>query len=368
MPSELSPNFRDYMQRGMDLRHSFSPPLLDLIDAAGRAVTRSLAMGGRVYFFGNGGSAADAQHLAAELSGRFKTERRPLPGLALTTDSSAVTAIANDYGYESVFERQLRAFAQPCDIAIGISTSGNSPNVVRGLEAAGEMGLATMAWTAQAGGRCAEIADIAIRVPSTSTELVQEIHAAIGHYICHRVDDVFTDRADSIPVLREVTGKAVSMSELLALREFWREAGVRMVWTNGCFDLLHAGHLQSLQYAREAGDVLVVGLNTDASIATLKGPSRPINRQENRVSVLAGLDAVSYVVLMDELDPCSTLDQLRPDFHCKGADYRDVPDAKIPEKAIVERHGGKVIYAPLAAGLSTTAIAEQLAEGQCSSV
>ncbi|WP_404310501.1 SIS domain-containing protein [Neorhodopirellula lusitana] len=368
MTIELSPSFHDYLHSGVTLRQAIPTALHEVIEASARAVTRSIASGGRVFFFGNGGSAADSQHLAAELSGRFKTERRPLPGLALTTDTSALTAIGNDYGYQAVFERQLRAFAGPRDVAIGISTSGNSPNVVSALEVAREMGLRTIAWTAQGGGRCAEIAEFAVRVPSTLTELVQEIHIAIGHYLCHRVDAVFTDSNVPIPMLGSQQSKAVSMAQLLPIRDYWRAADVRVVWTNGCFDLLHAGHLRSLKFARNAGDVLIVGLNTDASVSQIKGPTRPVIDQTSRMEMLAALEFVDYVMLMNDLDPCATLEKLRPDMHCKGEDYRNVPDSKIPEKVIVERHGGRLIYAPLEAGISTSSIVQRLKSGLGSGV
>jgi D-sedoheptulose 7-phosphate isomerase len=160
-------------------------------DAIGRvadAAAASLAGGGRVLVFGNGGSAADAQHFAAELVGRFVRERRALAAIALTTDTSSLTAIANDYGYERVFARQVEALGRAGDVAIGISTSGRSPNVVAALRAARAGGLVTVALTGCDGGAAGASADIHVNVPAASTARVQEVHATILHVICELVE------------------------------------------------------------------------------------------------------------------------------------------------------------------------------------
>jgi D-sedoheptulose 7-phosphate isomerase len=156
--------------------------------AARSLIVDALRRGKKLLVFGNGGSAADAQHLAAELVGRFNRERAPLPAVALTTDTSILTALANDYGYEEVFSRQVRALGSAGDVACGISTSGNSANVVKGLEAAKELGLRTVALTGAAGGPVAEAAEVAVRVPSRSTPRIQEAHATIIHIICEAAE------------------------------------------------------------------------------------------------------------------------------------------------------------------------------------
>jgi D-sedoheptulose 7-phosphate isomerase len=158
------------------------------IAQAGDLFVESLRAGGKLLFFGNGGSAADAQHLAAEFVGRYVAERAPLPAIALTTDSSVLTAIGNDYGFDQVFVRQIRALGRRGDVAIAISTSGRSPNVILGIEAAREAGLATIALTGGDGGNLATIVDVAIVVPSTTTARIQECHIAIGHVLCEYVD------------------------------------------------------------------------------------------------------------------------------------------------------------------------------------
>ena len=149
---------------------------------------QALRNGNKVLLFGNGGSAADAQHIAAELSGKYTRHRDPLPAIALTTNTSSLTAIANDYGYEAVFARQLQALVAEGDIVIGISTSGSSPNVLLAMEEAKRRGAITIALTGQ-GGKLKELADYVLSVPSTKTPRIQEAHITIGHIICHLVEE-----------------------------------------------------------------------------------------------------------------------------------------------------------------------------------
>jgi len=153
------------------------------------AVVTALAAGRTIFFFGNGGSAADSQHLAAEMVGRFTLERRALPAIALTTDTSILTSIGNDYGFDRIFVRQLQGLGRPGDVAVGLSTSGNSPNVLLAMEAAREQGLVTVALTGKSGGKLAERVHFCLRVPSTDTARVQESHITIGHLICQGVDE-----------------------------------------------------------------------------------------------------------------------------------------------------------------------------------
>lgn len=163
-------------------------------DLAKRILT-SLDAGGKVLFFGNGGSAADAQHLAAELVVRFRQNRRALAGIALTTDTSILTACANDFGFDTIYARQIEALANPGDVVIGISTSGNSANVVQGLQAAKDKQCLTVAFTAQEGGQCATIADIAFRAPSTVTARAQECHLFVGHVLCDLIEEAISEKA-----------------------------------------------------------------------------------------------------------------------------------------------------------------------------
>ena len=144
----------------------------------------SLEQGGKLLLFGNGGSAADAQHIATELTVRFVKDRAPLAALALTTDTSALTAIGNDFGFDHLFARQIEALGQPGDIAIGISTSGNSPNVLRGLEAARAKKLVTVGLSGRNGGKMSKYCDILLIVPSDDTARIQEMHITLGHMLC----------------------------------------------------------------------------------------------------------------------------------------------------------------------------------------
>ncbi len=160
----------------------------DAVAAAARLLADTLKGGGKILLFGNGGSAADAQHLAAEFVNRFRIERPPLAALALTTDTSILTAIANDYDFLEVFAKQVRGLGRPGDAALGLSTSGRSGNVVRGLEAARQLGLKTLALSGGDGGPVAAAADVAIVVSSKNTPRIQEVHITIGHVLCDLVD------------------------------------------------------------------------------------------------------------------------------------------------------------------------------------
>ena len=152
-------------------------------------VSEAVVDGKKLLIFGNGGSAADAQHIAAELTGRYKSERKALPAIALTTDTSALTAIGNDYGYKEVFKRQVEALANKGDVVLGISTSGNSKNVIKALKKAKKLGCKTIGFSGRDGGKMNEVCDINIVVPSNDTPRIQEMHILIGHIICQAVDN-----------------------------------------------------------------------------------------------------------------------------------------------------------------------------------
>jgi D-sedoheptulose 7-phosphate isomerase len=162
-------------------------PIAAAADAAAR-IAASLRAGGKVMFFGNGGSASDASHLAAELLGRFALERRSLAAACLSDHTAAMAAIGNDYAYDDVFARQLAGLGRPGDVAVGLSTSGTSANVVRALETAREMGLVTIALTGAGGGKVAAVVDVCVRVPSEDTPRVQELCMLLGHTLCELVE------------------------------------------------------------------------------------------------------------------------------------------------------------------------------------
>ena len=160
------------------------PKLLDLI----KLIAQTFEAGNKIFFFGNGGSAADAQHLAAEFVNRYVMDRPPLPAIALTTDTSILTSISNDFAFNEIFAKQLRAIGKEGDVAIGISTSGNSSNVVKAFEVAKEMGIKTVALSGNDGGVLAKMADVSLVVSSTSTPRIQETHILIGHILCEMVE------------------------------------------------------------------------------------------------------------------------------------------------------------------------------------
>ena len=161
----------------------------DDVEKAAQMITEALRQGGKVFFCGNGGSAGDAQHLEAEFLGRFLKERQPLPAIALTTNASAVTAIANDYDYSEIFSRQLHGLAKTGDVLVGISTSGNSANVIEAIKMASECGVKSIALTGQNSSEAGNLADIAICAPSTHTPRIQEMHIAIGHTLCELAEN-----------------------------------------------------------------------------------------------------------------------------------------------------------------------------------
>lgn len=168
---------------------SLQKTLIPTIQEMGRMITHSLMNAGTLFWCGNGGSASDSQHLAAELVGRFKKNRRPLRSIALTTDTSVLTCVANDFSYDDIFSRQVEALGRTGDVLIGISTSGNSENVLRACRVAKEMGLTTVALLGKGGGSMKDLVDQAIVIPSGTTARIQEAHILIGHILCELIEE-----------------------------------------------------------------------------------------------------------------------------------------------------------------------------------
>ena len=165
----------------------------DSLEITAKICIDSLKQGGKILIFGNGGSAADAQHIAAELVGRYKVERKGLAAIALTTDTSALTAIGNDYGYDRVFDRQVEALANKGDIAIGISTGGGSANVISALTLAKELDCKTIGLSGRGGGEMNALCDVNLVVPAEDTPRIQEMHIVIGHILCHLIEQAFSE-------------------------------------------------------------------------------------------------------------------------------------------------------------------------------
>ncbi|MEW6387625.1 MAG: D-sedoheptulose 7-phosphate isomerase [Thermodesulfobacteriota bacterium] len=180
--------FKEAVAEAIRLKSQVVAEQGEVVAAAARMLAEVLRAGGKVLIFGNGGSAADAQHLAAEFVNRFLIERPPLAALALTTDTSVLTSIANDYDFQEVFAKQVRALGRPEDVAVGLSTSGASPNVALALQVAREMGLKTLALSGGDGGPVAAAAELALIVPSRQTPRIQEVHITLGHVLCDLVD------------------------------------------------------------------------------------------------------------------------------------------------------------------------------------
>jgi D-sedoheptulose 7-phosphate isomerase len=177
------------LREGAELRTVVARDCSAAIFEAANVITMCLRARGKLLFFGNGGSAADAQHLAAEFVGRFVRERAGLPAIALTTDSSILTAVGNDYGFDRVFSRQVQTLGRPGDVAIAISTSGNSQNVLKAVKAARNGNLKIIGLSGKDGGLLAKEADLAIIIPSNSTARIQECHIAVGHLLCELVEE-----------------------------------------------------------------------------------------------------------------------------------------------------------------------------------
>jgi D-sedoheptulose 7-phosphate isomerase len=190
---------RKSVDESIEAKRTLAGGLLPQLRTAADLLLTAYRAGNKAIFIGNGGSAADAQHLAAEMEGRFAFDRRPLPALALHANVSTLTAIGNDYGYELVFARTLRAHARPGDVAVAISTSGTSKNVVAAVKLRRELGLKVIAFTGEGGGALAEHADVTIAVPSRNTARIQETHITAGHLLCEWVErELFAEEAKSV--------------------------------------------------------------------------------------------------------------------------------------------------------------------------
>src|SRR5256885_2216696 len=181
---------RDAVRKSVETKQRLAEECLDDIVQMARMITIALKKGRKVVFFGNGGSAADAQHISAELVGKFKRPRPPLRAAALTTNTSILTAIGNDFGFDEIFARQVQASLQPGDVAVGISTSGRSPNVIKGVNEARRIGAKTVALTGSGGRQFAALCDHKVIVPSDDTQRIQECHIMIGHIVCELTEDL----------------------------------------------------------------------------------------------------------------------------------------------------------------------------------
>ena len=189
MNREQLDRVRRELDESIAVKRSWSDELIGAVLELAQRVGEALRGRGKLVLFGNGGSAADAQHIAAELIGRYQRERGPLRAMVLHGNTSALTAIANDYAWDVVFERQVQAWVEPQDVVLGITTSGNSSNVILGLRAARERGAFTAALTGEGGGKCAAECDLLLAIPSRVTPRIQESHITLGHILCGLVEE-----------------------------------------------------------------------------------------------------------------------------------------------------------------------------------
>jgi D-sedoheptulose 7-phosphate isomerase len=194
MDGTINSYLESAIRESIEVKQAVLENMLGEIASAGRLIAETLRSGNKLLLFGNGGSAADAQHIAAEFIGHFERERRALPAIALTTDTSILTALTNDYSGEVIFARQVEALGQPGDLVLAYSTSGNSPNVLAGISAAQRKGLRVVGLTGEGGGKMAELCDLILRVPSRRTSRIQEAHITISHALSEVVEaDLFVD-------------------------------------------------------------------------------------------------------------------------------------------------------------------------------
>ncbi|MEE8360032.1 MAG: D-sedoheptulose 7-phosphate isomerase [Candidatus Omnitrophota bacterium] len=187
--TDLREKIKDIINESIEAKKEFLETQVETISSMAGAIIEAVKNGKKLIVFGNGGSAADSQHIVAELIGRFKKERPPIPAIALTTNTSTLTAIGNDYGYSMSFKRQLEGLGNRGDIALGISTSGNAENVYEALMSAKKLGLKIITMTGRSGGKISKLAEVALKAPSDNTPRIQELHITVGHIICELVED-----------------------------------------------------------------------------------------------------------------------------------------------------------------------------------
>lgn len=345
---------RTWSQESFDGNETFSRTLQDGIRRAAERIVASLCRGKTVFACGNGGSAGLAQQFASALLHRFETDRRPLPAVDLVSCSGVATAIANDASTETIFSRQLEAFARRGDVLLACTASGDSRNVLRAVETAHAKDMLCIAVTGKGGGTLARQLtdfDMELRVPARASADIRDAHQSLLLSLCRRIDEQVPEG----PILAETVQP--SWENLRRLTDGLRP----LVFTNGVFDLLHRGHLQNLKAASEQGVCLVVGVNSDASVKTLcKGDDRPIQSTQDRMAILAEFPFVDYVTSFDEYTPESLIRTIAPDVLVKGGDY--APE-QIAGYGFIRERGGKVLTLPFVHDCSTTNLIAKIRGG-----
>ena len=330
---------------------SISDVQIDLVRSLADTISKAFTSGHRVYAFGNGGSASQAQHFTTELIGRFKGNRKSLPAVSLCTDTAAMTAISNDFGFDFVFSRQVESLVEPGDVVIGFTTSGTSPNVLAGLAEAKKQGGSTILISGNKGLITPESSDIVIEVGGHETAIIQEVHLVLIHIVCEIIE---LNMGFSKGEERNLIPRFIRESEISEIQIPPHES---MVWVNGCFDLLHEGHLKLLNKASKLASFLVVGINSDESVKRIKGNSRPYVSEEDRARTLLQFPFVDLVVIFSEDTPLTVLKSLRPGKVVKGPEYQR---SDFPEKSFLNNIGCSIFYIDEVQGVSTTQIVDRI--------
>ena len=350
-----------------------------------RAIVRSYDQDGTLFVCGNGGSFADALHITGELLKSFEKNRHLSPeeqepfanlpygeeiskqlehglrAIPLGNNTVLGSAVQNDFSLDKTqYAQELYALGRTGDVLIGISTSGNARNVLYTVTTAKAKGMKTIALTGGDGGELARNADIAIRVPASQTRKVQELHLPVYHTLCLMLE------ARYFPAARRTAqpprGSILDVNELAEVVDQLKTQGKRIVWTNGCFDILHMGHVTYLRNAKQLGDILIVGINSDESVRAIKGPDRPIIAERQRSEVLSSLDCVDYVTIFSDTDTVCLLERLQPHIYAKGGDY-DIDSIDQEERSVVEDYGGEIRILPAVQDTSTSGIIRRIANG-----
>ena len=330
---------------------AISDSQIEQIETLAKGIADALKSGKTLYAFGNGGSAAEAQHFTTELIGRFKENRKSLPAISLCSDISAITCIANDFGYDAIFSRQVEGLVKEGDFVVGFTTSGNSKNVLAGLDAARKMGGVAILITGQNPLAMNDLADIVIPIGGNETAIIQESHLMLIHILSELIE---LNLELKLPPVENQSPRIIYDYDLK--REFLPNHK-SIVWVNGCFDILHEGHLLLLSTASRAGSFLIVGINSDSSIKKLKGDSRPVIAEMSRARTLAQLPFVDLVVIFSQEDPREILKMVRPNVVLKGDNYRT---ENFKEKDFLLEINCDIRFTPHIEGVSSSALIRNL--------
>ncbi|MFH1739836.1 MAG: D-glycero-beta-D-manno-heptose 1-phosphate adenylyltransferase [bacterium] len=365
--------------------HPILEPLARPLFSTYQAIVHSLDEGGIIFVSGNGGSFSDALHITGELLKSFERnrllsqeERRAfldLPygeevskqlehgfrAVVLGANVALASAVQNDFALDKMqYAQELFAMGRKGDVLIGLSTSGNARNVMYAFTTARAIGVKTICLTGEGGGEMAKCADIALRAPAAKTRKIQELHLPIYHTICLMIENHYFHGAKSAP--EPPRGSVLDLENLDKAVNLLKKRGKKIVWTNGCFDILHMGHINYLRSAKEQGDILVVGINSDESVRALKGAGRPIIPERQRAEVLSSMGCVDYVTIFSDTDTVRLLERLQPHVYAKGGDY-DINSIVQKERRVVEEYGGEIRILPLVQDASTSMIINRIANG-----